>query len=67
MITDYESRYQGMTEDYIESQPNDTREINVKMIDNIVFDGIDRKDYPDFADAFVVSADMNGHPMTSGS
>lgn len=34
------------------------------IIDNIEFDGINWMDYPDFSDAYVVSADKNGVPMT---
>ena len=33
-------------------------------IDNIVFDGIDHKDYPDYCDAYIVSADYMGREMT---
>jgi hypothetical protein len=33
-------------------------------IDNIVVDGIDFKDYPDFRDAYIESADYKGVPMT---
>lgn len=39
--------------------------MNYKKIDNIEVDGIDTKDYPDFCDAFIVSADYNGKPMTN--
>jgi len=35
-----------------------------KLIDNIEVDGIDFKDYPDFCDAYIASADYNGKPMT---
>ena len=38
--------------------------MDYKLIDNIEVDGIDTKDYPDFCDAFIASADYNGHPMT---
>ena len=38
--------------------------MNYKKIDNIQFDGIDPKDYPDFCDAFISSADYNGKLMT---
>jgi hypothetical protein len=34
------------------------------MIDNIQVEGIDTKDYPQFCDAFIASADKNGVPMT---
>lgn len=42
----------------------DPRKIELDKIDNIKFEDIDRKDYPDFCDAFILSADMNGYPMT---
>jgi len=35
-----------------------------KIIDNIELDGLDTNDYPDFADAYIISADCNGIPMT---
>ena len=38
--------------------------MDYKKIDNIEVDGIDTKDYPDFCDAFISSADYNGKPMT---
>lgn len=38
-------------------------EINLSKVDNIVIEGIDRKDYPDFVDAYIVSADYNGIEM----
>jgi hypothetical protein len=40
------------------------REINTDKIDNIEFDGVDFSDHPDYCDAFVSSADMNGHAMS---
>ena len=40
-----------------------TRESSTK-IDNIEVDGIDTKDYPDFCDAYIVSADYDGKTMT---
>ena len=33
-------------------------------ITNIEFDGIDHSDYPDYCDAYIVSADYDGQPMT---
>ena len=36
----------------------------MKEIDNIEFDGINYNDYPDFCDAFICSADINGREMT---
>ena len=38
--------------------------MDYKLIDNIEVDGIDTKDYPDFCDAFIASADYDGKPMT---
>ena len=38
--------------------------MNYDLIDNIEIDGIDTRDYPDFTDAFIVSADYEGKPMT---
>ena len=34
-----------------------------KLITNVKFEGIDHKDYPDYCDAYIVSADYNGEPM----
>ena len=33
-------------------------------ITNVEFEGIDYSDYPDFFDAHIVSADLDGVPMT---
>ena len=38
--------------------------MDYRLIDNIELDGIDTKDYPDFCDAYIVSADYDGKPMT---
>ena len=38
--------------------------MNYDLIDNIEVDGIDTNDYPDFCDAFIVSADYDGVEMT---
>ena len=40
------------------------RKIDLSKIDNMKFDDIDRADYPDFCDAFVCSADMDGKEMS---
>jgi len=40
--------------------------MDYKKIDNIEVDGIDTKDYPDFCDAFIASADYDGKSMTDG-
>jgi len=37
--------------------------MDYKKIDNIEVEGIDTCDYPDFCDAFIVSADYNGKQM----
>lgn len=33
-------------------------------ITNVEFENIDYSDYPDFCDAYIVSAKLNGVPMT---
>lgn len=38
--------------------------MDYSKIDNIVLDGINTKDAPDFCDSFIVSADYDGKPMT---
>ena len=38
--------------------------MDYKKITNVVLDGIDLEDYPDFCDAYIVSADYDGEPMT---
>ena len=38
--------------------------MDYKLIDNIEVDGIYTRDYPDFCDAFISSADYDGKPMT---
>ena len=38
--------------------------MDYRKIDNVVVEGIDTKDYPEFCDAFISSADYNGKPMT---
>jgi hypothetical protein len=38
--------------------------IDIKKIDNMEFEGIDFRDYPDFVDAFLVAADYDGKEMT---
>ncbi len=40
------------------------RVMDYKLIENIEIDGIDTKDYPDFCDAFIASADYDGKEMT---
>lgn len=38
--------------------------IDFEKVDNIDFDGIDHKDYPDYCDAYIVSADYDGREAT---
>lgn len=38
--------------------------IDTKKVSNVIVDNIDFKDYPDFCDASIVSADYDGIPMT---
>ena len=35
-----------------------------EKIDNITLEDVDRRDYPDFVDAYIASADYDGVPMT---
>ena len=38
--------------------------IDIFDVDDIVVSGVDSKDYPDFADAYVESATADGKPLT---
>lgn len=38
--------------------------MELDKITNIKFEGIDHKDYPDYCDAYIVSAELNGVLMT---
>ncbi len=38
--------------------------MDYKKITDVVLDGIDLADYPDFCDAYIVSADYDGEPMS---
>jgi hypothetical protein len=38
--------------------------MDYKLIDNVEVAGIDTKDYPDFCDAYIMSADYNGEEMS---
>ena len=40
------------------------QEMDYAKITNIEFDGIDYLDYPDYSDAYIVSADYDGLEMT---
>jgi len=66
-----ESFYQGMREPEcygafsgLQDEIVFPRRINLEKIDNLKFEDIDMRDYPDFCDAFIVSADMNSIEMT---
>jgi hypothetical protein len=48
----------------MKNSKNPKEEIDVKKVSNVVVDNIDFKDYPDFCDAYIVSADYDGVPMT---
>ncbi len=39
-------------------------EFDYTKITNVVVDGIDYKDAPDFCDAYIASCDYYGHPMS---
>lgn len=39
-------------------------ELDIKLISDMEFDGIDNRDYPDFSDMFCSSALYNGKEMT---
>jgi len=41
----------------------DRDNIDLTKIDNISFDGIDYNDHPDYSDAFIESADYDGHKI----
>jgi hypothetical protein len=38
--------------------------LNYDLIDNIEFEGINHNDYPDYCDAYIISADYDGREMT---
>lgn len=38
--------------------------MNLSKIENIELDGINPKDAPDYADAYIISADYKGREMT---
>jgi hypothetical protein len=39
--------------------------VELSKIDNLVVEGIDFNDHPDYTDAFILSADYDGKAMTS--
>jgi hypothetical protein len=38
--------------------------LDLRKVENMEFDGIDFRDYPDFVDAFLVAADYDGRELT---
>ena len=38
--------------------------IDINKVDNLEVDGIDTRDYPDFVDAFISYAEIDGEPLT---
>ena len=56
----------GDWDEYLNERTEDvgSRKLNLSEVDNIEFDQIDHDDAPDFSDAYIVSADMNGEPMS---
>jgi hypothetical protein len=38
--------------------------LNYSLISNIEFKGINHRDYPDYCDAYIVSAEYDGKQMT---
>lgn len=60
------TRFQCSTSDLVlMTVPEKTKiELDIKRVTNTVVDNIDFKDYPDFCDASIVSADYDGEPMT---
>lgn len=38
--------------------------LNYSLISNIEFKGINHRDYPDYCDAYIVSAEYDGKEMT---
>jgi hypothetical protein len=39
-------------------------QLNLSQIENMEFEGVDFSDYPDFVDAYLISADYDGKEMT---
>ena len=39
-------------------------ELDYSKISNVMVEGIDTEDHPDFCDAYIASADYDGNPMT---
>lgn len=57
--------YGAFDQDQNQNQNQEVEEkFDLSKIDNIEFDDVDMKDYPDLVDAYVSSADYDGVPMT---
>ena len=41
------------------------KHINFTDLENVEIEGVDARDYPDFCDAFIASADINGVALTN--
>lgn len=41
-----------------------TTQIDFNKVDNMSWEGIDHKDYPDYTDAFISECDYDGKPAT---
>ena len=65
-IGNIESNYTGFSEPERgnENEIEFPRKLDLSKIDNIKFDQVDMNDSPDFSDAYILSADMNGIEMT---
>jgi len=63
------SRYEG-NQDIIDSVKEElnrrkkSAKLDLSKVSNVVVDGIDYDDYPDFSDAYISEADYDGIPMT---
>jgi len=42
-----------------------TKELDYSLISDIIIEGIDYSDYPDFCDAYIADATYDGEPMTN--
>ena len=38
--------------------------MKIEDVDDLVVDGVDRRDYPDFSDAFFLSGEIDGRELT---
>ncbi len=48
----------------METNNDNETDLDYSQISNVQIDGIDTKDYPDFCDAYISSAEYKGQPMT---